>query len=258
MKKYPINLSHLRYTESGQFVHRFVSDFKGTGLDAKTDPNFEKLYQAILQQQPTYDDALGQITAKAETQYIADSDLVRDRKIITIRRAVSVFEYTDDPAEKLAYISLNILMNTYSGLEKDNYESETLGIDNLIKDLRSNAYAPFVTLLGIEKHVANLETAATKFKTIFDARSNKTVSTVVYNAKKLRKNIFDTYTQLVDYVVSTGNINGDAFYVTALTAINNGRKYYADLLAKRESTADDKKENGEEDGTPTPPINPGV
>ncbi len=224
MKKYPIDLTHLRYIESGQFLHRFVSDFKGTGLDSKTDPNFDKLYQDILQQQPIYDSALGQIFAKAETQYIAESDLVRDRKIISIRRAVSAFEYIDDPAKKIAYRHLNILLNNYKGLEKDNYESETLGIDNLLNDLNRSVYAPFVALLGIGEHVTNLEIAATKFKTIFDTRSNKTVSTEVYNAKKLRKNIFDVYVQLVDYVISTGKINGVAFYVTTLTAINNGRK----------------------------------
>lgn len=241
MKKYPIHLVNLRYEESGQFIHRFLSDFEGTGLDPKTDPNFDILYQEIIKQLPTYEAALGQVFAKAETILLAERDLARDRKIITIRRFVNAFEYTDDEAEKLAYINLNLLMIAYKGLETNNYEAETLGIDNLLTELKSPAYAPYVIILGIEKHVTNLEIEATKFKTIFDARSNKTVSTKVYNAKALRKEIYGVYSKLVDYVVSTGNINKGAFYETCLTAINNGRKYYADILAKREGVAESKK-----------------
>jgi hypothetical protein len=256
MKKYPIDLASLRYDESGQFIHRFLLDFKGTGLDPKTDANFDKLYQEIIKQSPTYDEALGQIIAKAESLFLAERDLGRDRKIITVRRAVFVFEFSDDPAEIVAFTSLKILLDNYIGLEKDNYEAETLGIDNLLADLKGPVYAPYVTTLGIGKHVTNLETEANKFKTIFDNRSNKTVSTVVYNAKALRKNIFGVYGKLVNYVASTAEINDSDFYETTLKAINNGRKYFADLLAKREGVADSQKAKDAANETPSAPSNP--
>ena len=134
-------------------------------------------------------------------------------------------------------------MNAFKGLETNNYEAETFGIDNLLTELKGPTYAPYVIILGIEKHVTNLEIEATKFKAIFNDRSIKTISTEVYNAKKLRKEIFSVYNQLVDYVVSTGKINNNEFYSKSLVAINNGRKYFGDILAKRAGVAESKKTN---------------
>jgi len=256
MKKYPIDLGHLHYDESAQFIKRFLSDFKGTGLDPKTDPNFDLLYQEIIKQSPTYVEAIDQVIAKAESLFLAEEDLVRDRKFITVRRAVFVYEYSDDPAEILAFTNLKILLNTYKGVENENYEAETLDLDNFIADIKSSTYSPYVTTLAIGKHITNLETAANKFKTIFDARSNKTVSTKVYNAKALRKGIFGVYIKLVNYIASTAEINNGAFYSTTLAAINNGRKYYADILAKREGVANSQKAKDAANETPTAPSNP--
>ena len=73
------------------------------------------------------------------------------------------------------------------------------------------------------------------FKKLFNKRYNVAISTVTYNTKVLKIAIFSTYKDLVIYVFtmskrrSTNNEN----YITILGAINNGRTYYANIIANR-------------------------
>lgn len=246
MKLYPLNPSRLHFVEVGQFIVRFLTDLRNTGIITTTDAEFDALCQSLITQSPIYNDALVQIKAKAESLVLAELDDKRDKKIVTIRRLVSVYEFTDVAAEATAYSHLKIVLNNFDGLEKANFEAETLGIDNLIKELRTPINLPFVQLLGVDKHVTNLETAATNFKTTFDKRSTDTVSTVVYDTKLLRTNLIDTYKNLADYVlVMAKNKKNTDYYTNILAVLNNGRQYFADILARREGVA--------AAATPTPP-----
>jgi Family of unknown function (DUF6261) len=229
-----ISLSRLQYLESGQFIHRFFNDFDNSGHDASFDPEFKASYDSLKQQYPTYEQALLQIKTMAETDLIMLQDEIRDKKLTTLRRAVSVFEHTDDETEKTAYKLLKIVLKNYKNIEVANFEAESLGLTKLIKDLRSSDYLKAVKTLNLENHIDNLEKANTTFETTFDSRSTKTISKETFDTKLLRKNIFQTYNDLVGYVVMIGNRKKTIpFYADALATINYGRKYYADILAKR-------------------------
>lgn len=238
MKLYPISITHLHYDEFGQFIVRFLTDLKNAGIITTTDAEFDALVQAIITQSPIYNDALVQIKARAESALLAELDDKRDKKIVTIRRAVSVYEFSDVDTEKIAYKNLKILLNNFDGLEKLNFEAETLGIVNLVKELRTPANLPFVQVLFVEKHTNNLATANTNFSTTFDKRSTDAVSTVVFDTKALRTNLITSYTNLADYVlVMAKNKKNTDYYTNILTVLNNGRQYFADILAKREGVA---------------------
>ena len=60
----------------------------------------------------------------------------------------------------------------------------------------------------------------------------------MYDTKLLRKNILATYKDLAEYVFVMAKRKNVAFYTDTLTAINNGRKYFADILAKRAGNND--------------------
>lgn len=237
MKLYPIALSQLHYVETGQFIVRFLTDLKNASIITTTDAEFDALCQAISTQSPAYNDALVQIKAKAESAMLIDQDDSRDKKITTIRRVVSVFEYSDIEAEQIAYKNLKIVLNNFDGLEKLNFEAETLGIVNLLKELRSTTNAPFVQSLGLDKHITNLETANNNFTTTFNKRSTDIVSTVVYNTKALRTKLLEAYKNLAEYVLVMAKTKKNTdYYTNILAVLNNGRQYFADILAKREGT----------------------
>jgi Trk K+ transport system NAD-binding subunit len=133
----------------------------------------------------------------------------------------------------MAYKLLKIALNSYKDIEKANFEAESLGIDNLVVELRNAKHAPAVETLGLTKHINTLESANTTFKNTFNTRSTTTINTTVYDTKLLRKNILDTYKDLAEYVLVMAKRKDTPFYNDTLTAINNGRKYFADILARR-------------------------
>jgi len=238
MKLYPFSISQLHYVETGQFIVRYLTDFTNSAIVSTTDAEFNTLHQAIITQSPVYNNALVQIKAKAESAMLLDRDDRRDKKIATIRRVVSVYEYSDIEAEQIAYKKLKIVLNSFAGLEQQNYEAESLGIANLVKELQSPTNAPYVQLFGLQKHIDNLVAANNDFTTLFDKRSTDTISTVVYDTKALRKQLIESYKNLADYVLVMAKTKKNTdYYTNILAVLNNGRQYFADLLAKREGNA---------------------
>ena len=119
-------------------------------------------------------------------------------------------------------------------IETVNYEAESLGVDNLIVELRNGIHLPAVQLLMLERHINNLETANTNFKKKFDIRSTDTISTIVYDAKALRTTILDTYKELAEYVLVMAKRRNTQYYLDILTVVNNGRDYFANILARHD------------------------
>ena len=233
MKLYPLSTSQLQYLETGQFIIRFLTDFGSLNLDPATDAELKTLYDSLKTQSPIYDVALMQIRAKAETELLIAQDDIRDKKMATLRRAIGVYRHSDEPAEQSAHNLLKILLSVYKNIELANFEAESLGVDNLVAELRNPTYSPAVQTLGVAVHLNNLEQANSNFKTTFNTRSTTTITTAVYDTKLLRKNILNTYRDLAEYVFVMAKRKNVAFYTDTLTAINNGRKYFADILAKR-------------------------
>jgi hypothetical protein len=55
---------------------------------------------------------------------------------------------------------------------------------------------------------------------------------VVYDAKALRKAILDTYKDLAEFVLVIAKRRNTQYYLDILTVINNGREYFANILAR--------------------------
>jgi Family of unknown function (DUF6261) len=240
MELYALTISRLHYLESGQFIIRFLTDFQSQNLDPNSDPEFKTLYDSLLAQSPVYDSALMQIRAKAESELLLSLDDNRDKKVSTLKKALNVFLYSDVPEEQAAFKLLRIVLKTYKDIESANFEAESLGLDNLVAELRTPTYSPAVATLGLAVHINNLEAANAAFKTTFNARSTATISTVVYDTKLLRKNILATYRDLAEYVHVMAKRKNTPFYNDTLTALNNGRKYFADIIARRSGTGETK------------------
>ena len=122
MKLHPINVSKLQVLETGQFIIRYISDFNSLDLDPTDDPDLLALHNSLLAQSPIYNLALAQIQAKAESEKLLEQDIKRDKKITTLRRALSVYEHTDDSDEKEAYSRIKIVINSFKNLEDRNFE----------------------------------------------------------------------------------------------------------------------------------------
>jgi hypothetical protein len=238
MKLYKLDVTKLRQDEAAAFISRFKTDYAALKLDSSGEPDFNLILKKMQDQLPTYIQAVNQIQAQAETKAIEALDKARDIKVGTFRKALEVFKNSDLATEKTAYSLLKLVANNYKKLTKENLETESLNLTKFIADLRNPSNLPSLKLLRLEIHVNNMETANENFKTKFSIRSNTVNTTVVYDAKKLNKDIMNTYKKLSNYILTMVSIKDVPFYNALFEMNNNIRQYYATLIARRSGGSD--------------------
>jgi hypothetical protein len=232
MNLYPISVSRLQLLESGQFIVNLITDHTNSGLVDTTDAEFKVQFDRIKSLSPTYNSALMQIKAQKETEELMKLDLERDRSFSIVRRAVSVFEYAIEPAEVSAYKEMTIILRKYNDIERANYPAQTLGTDKLITEIRG-ANENAIEVLQLKRHVDRLDEANAAFKAKFADRSSEVISTVTFDVKTIRKEIFEAYKTLAEYVALMAKIKKNAYFLDTLKVFNYSREYFADILARR-------------------------
>jgi hypothetical protein len=235
MKLYPISTGRLQVVEAGQFINRWITDFENSGQDAASDAEFKILFEKIKNQWPTFNDALKQARANAESQALLLLDERRDQKVAVVKRATSVFEFSDYKTELAAYGEIMVVLRKYKNVETNNYEKESLSIDNMISEIRTAKNESMITL-GLKTHVEVLEAANNEFKELFSTRSTEVASTISYDTKALRTAIFADYKTLANYVELMVNMKGTPFFLAVLNVMNTGRAYFAEVIARRKGT----------------------
>ena len=232
MELHPINVARLAMLESGQFINRFIKDFENAGVNADEDPLIESELADLKLQMLTYSDALMQMKARAESVALQTLDINRRRRFSVVKRAHSVYEYDEAEPVSEAYRSIDIIVRKYKNTPFQNYETKSLSIEKFIIDVRKAKNNAMQTLLLVPT-IDQLELANEAFKTMFNSRSSKNISTKKYNTKALRTAIFETYRNLATYTFLMAKRKKTPFYETTLKALNNGRAYYAEILAHR-------------------------
>ena len=238
-----LHLIRLHHAEFGQFIVRFFEDFSHTSLDANTDADFKRMFDNLQTQIPNYNSALDQIRASEESAKIADADKARDIDIQALKDSVKPYRNAKAQTEKDAYVSIKMLLDQYKGVEDASYEEETNKLNLLVTKLQSPEYSSHVATLGIVKFVNHLSDSNTAFNDLFSHRSYQTSQKQTYDVKALRKVITDDYSQMSNYITMLANIKSDPFYKETLAVINNGRKYFSDLLARRSGSSLSKTES---------------
>jgi hypothetical protein len=238
-KLYPLDLFRLHQDEAAAFIERFKTDYTALKLNSTGEIDFNLMLQKMLNQLPTYIQAVNQIQALAESKTITALDKARDIKVGTFRKALAVFKNSDLASEKTAYNLLKLVSNNYKNLIKENFETESLNLTKFIADLRNPSNLPSLKLLKLEIHVNNMETANENFKATFSIRSNSVNTKVVYDAKKLNKDILEVYKKLSNYILMMVSIKDVPFYKALFDMNNNIRQYYATLIARRASGGSD-------------------
>ncbi len=242
-KLIPLHVIRLHHAEFGQFIVRFFEDFSQTSLDANTDADFKRMFDALQTQIPGYNNALDQIRASEESAKIAEADKARDMDVQALKDSIKPYRNAKTQTEKDAYIAVKILLDQYKGVENASYEEETNKLNLMVAKLQSSEYSSHVATLGIVKFVNHLSDSNTAFNDLFSHRSYQASQKQTYDVKALRKTLTNDYSQMANYIAMLANVKTDVFYKDVLAVINNGRKYFSDLLARRNGNSVAKTEN---------------
>lgn len=233
VKLSPLNVNRLRHAEFGQLIVRFFEDFANANLNAETDSDFKTVFDALKSNITTFNAALDQVSASEETKKIADADKERDADFQALKTAIKPYRNAKAEEDKTAYQSLTILFSEYKGVEATSYEEETNRLNNLLARLNAEPYKAHIATLSITKFVGYLSESNKAFNDIFSQRSHHTSQKIVYDVKTLRKTLADDYRKMITYIVSLAEMKQDTFYKDTLNIINNGRKYFDDIILAR-------------------------
>lgn len=245
MSLYQLDLSRLQHSEVGAFIARIITDFNNLSLATATEPDFMIFFTYLVTLSPSYNLALNQVLASAESKHLLELDRIRDRKIGNLKKAFSIHNHSDVAANQLAYDFLKPLFTTYKNVARLNFETESLELTMFIGKLLDATNHPKVVLLGLQSYVLEMQTANENFKTAFSNRSTTTNTTQVYDVAKMRKEILLRYKNWTNFVYSMEESKDSPFFTAVCTMNNKVRSYYANIIATR---------NGGPTETPVTPI----
>jgi len=243
LKLEPLNASVLTNMEFGQLMNRHEEDLKTIAPAMLTDAPYNHYVRQITTKSATYQKGLAQVQKNEETDKIALFDGVRDKAVNAFSRALKLSDLSDEPKEVEASKALGILFRTFKDLAVLNYEAESIGIDKLVSELEGEKYKGHVALLNIERYVTRMKVSNENFKVLFGNRMVTGAMTESYDLKVIRKEMLKLYSDFADYVLAMAKTeDAPPLFNTALTLLNTARKYYADLLARRVSVKEVKKQ----------------
>lgn len=242
-----VDTKRLHQAEFGQFIDRLFNDVAQGGLDLDTDVNFKMLFDQLKEKSPLYSRALEQVRESEMTQKIAELDQIRNDNFTALRDSIKPYQKIREEKLKQAYSLLKIVFDDCKNLRDLNYEAKTKKIITLLSQLKGADYQSQIALLNISAFVQRLEESNTEFDKLFAQRSAQNMAKETYDTKTLRREMTETYRKLCLYTEMLADINQGEFYKKALEVINNSRKYYADLLAKREGVNKSKKKEQEKE-----------
>lgn len=236
-----LRVTGLLHIEAGQLIKRNIDDLDTANINLATDPIIQNYINKLTADSGLMDLALIQIRKQQETDALELLDNARDDSYWSLNMKLKSFSRTKNAAEKAAYKTLKIPFDAYKNIDVFNYEAETNAIENFVTELGKPIYATAVTTLGLGGLIAELSADNLVFEDLFSTRSTTVASTTSYNAKAIRKTMIANYNAYIGYVLSLTNATegqpSNAYYNSILDIINTIRKYYSDMLSRRDGGA---------------------
>ena len=237
----PLSISDLTNLEVGQLLNRHLAEIgklsppqKAAGDGAQfTDGPLNAYLGRLTSAQTAFKLALVKVQKNDETVKVELADKGRDKAVSAFNRAIKTSLLSENTKEVDAAQSLSTLLKSFKKLQHLNFEAESIAIDQMVVELRKENYQPKVELLNLGQFVTRMKAANDSFKTLYEGRTEGVVLTVSYNAKSLRKALMKEYKYFAGYVVSMARAHDTAEFNSILLWLNNTRKEYADLLARR-------------------------
>lgn len=237
MRLNSIVLEHLQYLEASQFITRLFSDMSYLTLELKKDKEMDEHFQLLNTQAEEFYNSLVQIKAMTESKKLEELDLMRDQKISTIRLHIEAFRYREEKEIKNAYAAAQLILHKFEEIESLNYEAESKAVQKFLDGWNKPEHADLVKFLQLQVNLDHLKVAAYAFDDLFNNRSALILRKETYDAKVLYKSMLATYTNLAKYILAMAIFKKDEnLYPALLDVFNNGRKYFADVIARRKGS----------------------
>lgn len=237
-----IELAKLRNSETVQFFSdtlKIVSRNNPATLMVQAKYDFMNTVQTELEV------LFKKSTENPITAEIEALDVRRDRAVSGILGLANAYSFHFDVVFSApADVILDYAKIYTTNIAKDNYNSETATITNIVNDFESKpALTAAVTALGLTAWKNELKAANTAFANKYLDRTQDLATATPDNLKAKRVQAYDAYYDLRNNIDAHATITPTALYTKTINEINVLITQYNTLLAGRVAPL-----------TPTPPV----
>lgn len=246
-KLYYTTLRHAQLTRKSlvALVSLVESNVNGlTESEWRNDEVFMKLWNAMLESYHNYLKTLSNPRSNSETQKIAYAQLVVERSYKALKRAVAVFEVSENVSEQEA---CKILKELFRSVEKEVQKSSETKSSNknlLVSRLKSTEYASMVSLIRVGDYVDRLDVANADFSNLSKVKMGKRIKVKGAGVVITRADLMDAYQLVLNYALTLAQADKYPF-MKVFDAIEVARKVYATDLQARTTRAETIKAQAE-------------
>lgn len=232
-----INLQRLRNSEFIQFSKNFAN------LIQQKDPNLlnvAQLHTSYTTQVAELEELFKTPTGSPITAEMEELDYRRDEALTGLIASINAHAHHFFPLKKQAATALQNNLNLYNtGIQRENYQSETAIINNLINDWETKPeLTTALTTLGLNEWTAELKEANLLFNEKYINRTQSYAAAPVDNQKSKRVQVMKTFYELRKCLEVFALINPSPLYEGLISEANQLIDLYIPLTKSRKKQID--------------------
>lgn len=213
MKK--VHLNHLQNVE----YHALMTDTLQL-VEASQIATLTPLKTTISDLTKKLEIGLIQVRKSEHTTKLNALDSVRDNYFKGLSLRIQSESFSPEATIRDHAYKVQILLDSYRNLTRENFRKETDLIRKLVKDLASADYTSAVTALGISTWVEALARANDDFAALYDTRRDESVPTEEVNIKSVRKELNEQYRALIKTIEALEMLQPSAELTTLVGKLN--------------------------------------
>lgn len=237
---------HVQKLRNSEFLQFITDTLAIVSLNNPQALLVQNQYDALLAAKAVIDGLFNKEQASQFTEELIALDATRDSLIIGINALIEAHIHHFDTALKQHAIALRLNITSYGvGITRENYQSETAIINNLIDDWTTKPeLAAAITALNLGPWKAQLETANANFSAKYLSRTQEMGATPAENMKTKRQEASKVYYELRDFITSYATINrGAAPFGKTVNELNALIDQYTKLTNNGRGRASDVSES---------------
>ncbi|MDR1553515.1 MAG: DUF6261 family protein [Prevotellaceae bacterium] len=176
------------------------------------------------------------------TTEIDEQDHVRDKIFRGFADAVKSALNHFNAEKRKAANRLEVIFENYGNIAAKTLDQETVAIQDIIRELRSNDNAPLITLLALGDWVSQLEVENNRFEQLMLDRYTETSQRPALRMRDVRNTVDKCLRQILDRIEALSLVNGAAAYESFISELNTVSERYKNILAQEKGERKSKPE----------------
>lgn len=236
-----IDLHSLQNAEHLALMRDLLAVLKEANIEALIP-----LKEKFVQQVDLEESAQKQITKSGYTATLVELDQSRDEIFRGLVLRVQSELLTQDENRRKSAQQIKIVIDTYGNFTQHNLQKETIEIENLLQDLKSERYTSLSTDIGLNDWIGWLEEANNKFETTYTSRRDEYANRPDLNLKSIRNQSDILFKELCKMTAALEVLQPSESLHELISKADTSISKWRDILSQRRADGKKKKNSDTE------------